>query len=114
MAKEVKIKAFIILHVFIGSIYSIITGPLVENETEIELNRSDLRVFENVRSGNYSNLLLFEEQNWLFATGDNYVFRLNARDISDARIYKERETLVTNKILGWKQSFDKFKTFLFV
>lgn len=102
MAKEVKIKSFIILHVFIGSIY---TDQFIENETAIELSRSDLRVFENVRSGNYSNLLLFEEQNWLFATGDNYVFRLNARDISDARIYKERETLVTNKILGWQQTF---------
>lgn len=64
-------------------------------QIEIFMRSKELNVFTDSRSGNFSNMLLFEKHNWLFFTGNDFVYRLNSLNISDLFSLRERHTPAT-------------------
>lgn len=101
-----KLVLLILWHLFVKLTDTALIPTL---RVKIRVNESELSVFEHRQSGQYSNLLL--RQSWLYATGSNFVFKLNASNISDKRAdgYIERSFFPTIKLANGEHNKNSIK-----
>lgn len=98
------LESFFLLFLIPKSVWLAFRIDVNQHRIECVLDESELKQsFSDARSGNFSNLLLYEQSEWLFLTGDDFVFRLDSRNINDSTSARERRTPITNKAAANEQ-----------